>query len=234
MFPKEPWQGTSKTMHGSRNKIWTWLFVPLAATLMPINANADGALVDIQSVNPTIVVELRYAGNNNLVKHPLYPQGTRALARPEVVAALTKAQTTLRHYQYGLKIWDAYRPAAVQTKLWQASRNSDYVANPEVGVGSLHSWGIAVDATLVDSWNRPVSMPSDFDDFTPAAMWRYTGPSFEVLGHLRLLQWAMHRAGFWGMRTEWWHFTVSDWKKFLPEEARQSAHVEGTQWTGKL
>jgi D-alanyl-D-alanine dipeptidase len=83
-------------------------------------------------------------------------------------------------------------------KLWQASRNSDYVANPEVGVGSLHSWGIAVDATLVDSWNRPVSMPSDFDDLTPAAMWRYTGPSFEVLGHVRLLQWAMHRAGFWG------------------------------------
>src|SRR6266480_1264823 len=151
MFPKRPWQSISQTMHGSRNKIWTWLFVPLAALLMPIN--------------PKIVVELRYAGNNNLVKHPLYPQGTRALARPEVAAALTKAQTTLRHYQYGLKIWDAYRPAAVQTKLWQASRNSDYVANPEVGVGSLHSWGIAVDATLVDSWNRPVSMPSDFDDF---------------------------------------------------------------------
>jgi len=147
---------------------------------------------------------------------------------------LSKAQTTLRRFQYGLKIWDAYRPVAVQTKLWEASRNTDYVANPEVGVGSLHSWGIAVDATLVDSWSRPVSMPSDFDDFTPAAMWRYTGSSFEVLGHLRLLQWAMHRAGFWGMRTEWWHFTVADWKKFLPEEARQSAHVEGTQWTGKL
>ena len=68
-------------MHGP-NKIWTWVFVALAAMLMPIKANADGPLVDIQSVNPTIVVELRYAGNNNLVKHPLYPQGTRALARP--------------------------------------------------------------------------------------------------------------------------------------------------------
>src|SRR5215216_4929489 len=233
MFPKEPWQSISQTMRGS-NKIWTSLLVVLAAILMPSNANADGPLVDIQSVNPTIVVELRYAGNNNLLKHPLYPQGTRALARPEVASALAKAQTILRRYQYGLKIWDAYRPAAVQTKLWQASRNSDFVANPELGVGSLHSWGIAVDATLVDSWNRPVTMPSDFDDFTPAAMWRYTGPSFEVLGHLRLLQWAMHRAGFWGMRTEWWHFTVADWKKFLPEEARESAHVEGTQWTGKL
>ena len=221
-------------MRRPNDKIWIWLLIPFVAILRPINTNAEGPLVDIQTVDPTIVVELRYAGNNNLLKHPLYPQGMRARARPEVAAALATAQTTLRRYQYGLKIWDAYRPAAVQTKLWQASRNSDFVANPEVGVGSLHSWGIAVDATLVDTWNRPVSMPSDFDDFSPAAMWRYTGRSFEVLGHVRLLQWAMHRAGFWGMRTEWWHFTIADWKKFLPEEARQSAHVQGTQWTGKL
>jgi len=190
--------------------------------------------VDIQSVDPTIVVELRYAGNNNLLKRPLYPQRMRARARPEVASALAKAQIILREYQYGLKIWDAYRPVAAQTTLWRASRNSDYVANPEVGVGSLHSWGIAVDATLVDSWKRPVTMPSDFDDFTPAAMWRYAGPSFEVLGHVRLLQWAMHKAGFWGMRTEWWHFTIGDWQKYLPEEARQSAHVQGTEWNGKL
>jgi zinc D-Ala-D-Ala dipeptidase len=211
-----------------------WLVLALAAILVPVNAKAECSLVDIQSVNPTIVVELRYAGDNNLVKRPLYPQGMRALARPEVAAALNTAQTTLRRYQYGLKIWDAYRPVAAQTKLWQASRNDDYVANPEVGVGSLHSWGIAIDATLVDSWNRPVSMPSDFDNFTPAAMWRYKGRSSEVLSHLRLLQWAMYRAGFWGMRTEWWHFTISDWKKLLPEEARHSAHVHGTQWNGKL
>jgi D-alanyl-D-alanine dipeptidase len=221
-------------MQMRHSKVWSCLVVALAGALISSAANADGPLVDIQSVNPTIVVELRYAGSNNFVRHPLYPQGTRALARPEVAAALTKAQTTLRRYQYGLKIWDAYRPVAVQTKLWNALHNSDYVANPEIGVGSLHSWGIAVDATLVDSWNRPVSMPSDFDDFTPAAMWRYTGPSFEILGHLRLLQWAMHRAGFWGMRTEWWHFTIATWRKFLPEEARRSAGVCGTHWEGKL
>jgi D-alanyl-D-alanine dipeptidase len=221
-------------MQGRHKKLWPSLLLALAPILMPINANAEPPLVDIQSVDPTIVVELRYAGNNNVFKHPLYPHGTRALARPEVAAALTKAQTLLRRYQYGVKIWDAYRPVAAQTKLWQGLRNSDYVANPELGVGSMHSWGIAVDATLVDSWNRPVSMPSDFDAFTPAATWRYTGPSFEILGHVRLLQWAMHKAGFSGMRTEWWHFTIADWKKFLPEEARASARVQGSQWNGKL
>ena len=221
-------------MQTRHSKLWFCWLVALWPTLISQKANAEGPLVDIQSVNPTILVELRYSGSNNLVKHPLYPQGTRALARPEVASALTTTQTFLRRYRYGLKIWDAYRPVDVQTKLWEASRNSDYVANPEIGVGSLHSWGVAVDATLVDSWNRPVGMPSDFDDFTPAAMWRYTGSSFEILSHLRLLQYAMYRAGFWGMRTEWWHFTISDWKKYLPEEARHSAHVTGTQWSGKL
>ena len=123
----------------------------------------------------------------------------------------------------------------MQAKLWEASHNSDYVANPEIGVGSLHSWGVAVDATLVDSWNRDVRMPTDFDDFTPAAMWRYVGASLEIGGHVRLLQYAMHKAGFWGMRTEWWHFTIADWQKYLPpEKAKSATQVMGTRWEGSL
>src|SRR5437667_10307760 len=209
-------------------------FAVMTAPMKFAAAQAAIPLVDIKSVDPTILVELRYAGRNNLTGHPLYPLGTRALVRPEVASRLSKAKTFLRHYQYRLKIWDAYRPVAVQVKLWQAVHNNDYVANPETGAGSLHSWGLAVDATLVDAWNRPVRMPTDFDDFTPAAMWRYVGPSPEVSAHVHMLQYAMHKAGFWGMRTEWWHFTIADWKKYLPEEARQSAQVAGSQSEGKL
>src|SRR5213075_1006210 len=206
-----------------------------AVTLSSLDVNAGGPLVDIRSVDPTIIVELRYAGRNNLVGYPLYPQGTSALARPEVASGLAAAQAFLRRYQFGLKIWDAYRPVTVQEKLWHASHNSDYVANPEVGVGSLHSWGVAVDATLVDSWNRPVRMPTDFDDFTPAAMWRYTGSDPTVRSHVRLLQIAMRNADFYGLRTEWWHFTSANWQKYLPpERAKQAAQVFGTRWQGQL
>src|SRR5438876_4685969 len=210
------------------------LVAEMAAALVSMDANASGPFVDVRSVDPTITVELRYAGRSNFLGHPLYPLGTRALARPEVASALAIAQAFLRRYQCGLKIWDAYRPAAVQAKLWEASHNSDCVANPEIGVGSLHSWGIAVDATLVDSWNRPVRMPSDFDDFTPAAMWRYMGPHPDIRAHVHLLQVAMRNAGFWGLRTEWWHFTIADWQKYLPNQAARTAQVYGTQWQGKL
>jgi D-alanyl-D-alanine dipeptidase len=219
-------------------------------TLVSTAAKAGDSLVDVRSVDPTIIVELRYAGRNNLLRQPLYPLGTRALARPEVASALAVAQSVLRRYQYGLKIWDAYRPVAVQAKLWQASHNSDYVANPEIGVGSLHTWGIAVDATLVDSWNRDVRMPTDFDDFTPAAMWPYMGLSFdkgghvrllkfaevrEIVGHVRLLKAAMGKAGFCGLHTEWWHFTIVDWQKYVPpEKAKSAAQVLGTHGEGGL
>src|SRR5207302_8262974 len=101
------------------------LVVGMAAALASMNANAGGPFVDVRSVDPTITVELRYAGRNNLLGHSLYPLGTRALARPEVASALAVAQSVLRRYQYGLKIWDAYRPVTVQAKLWQASHNSD-------------------------------------------------------------------------------------------------------------
>jgi D-alanyl-D-alanine dipeptidase len=206
----------------------------IAMALVP-EANAGGPLVDIQSVDPTITVELRYAGRNNFLGHPLYPLGTRALARSEVASAVAVAQCFLRRYQFGLKIWDAYRPVAVQAKLWEALRNSDYVANPDIGAGSLHSWGVAIDATLVDAWNRPVQMPTDFDDFTPAAMWRYVGPSPEIGAHVHMLQYAMHKAGFWGLRTEWWHFTIAGWQKYLPpEKAKSAAQVLGTHWDRRL
>ncbi len=212
--------------------------VPLIAVMglavTSLAANAGTPLVDIRSVDPTIIVELRYAGRNNLVGYPLYPHGTSALARPEVASGLATAQAFLRRYQFGLKIWDAYRPVAVQEKLWHTSHNNDYVANPETGVGSLHSWGVAVDATLVDTWNRPVRMPSDVDEFTPAALWRYLGPHTDVRAHVHLLQVAMRNAGFWGLRTEWWHFTIADWQKYLPNQAARTAQVSGTQWQGKL
>ena len=178
---------------------------------------------------------LRYAGRNNLLDIRFIPVEHALSLAPKSPQLWLRRRAFLRRYQYGLKIWDAYRPVAVQAKLWEASHNSDYVANPEIGVGSLHSWGIAVDATLVDSWNRHVRMPTDFDDFTPAAMWPYMGPSFEVRGHVRLLQYAMHRLVFADCAPNGGISRSLTGKNILPpEKAKSAAQVQGTQWNGKL
>jgi zinc D-Ala-D-Ala dipeptidase len=159
-------------------------------------------------------VDLRYAGGRNIAGRPLYPPTMPALVRPSVAQRLLRAQAYLQANHYGLKIWDAYRPPLAQLQLWHLLPNNAYVADPTDGRGSLHSWGVAVDATLVDEHGKELAMPTDFDAFTAAANLRYKGNDPEVHFHLRLLQTAMRRGGFYGLRTEWWHFIAYDWKKY--------------------
>jgi zinc D-Ala-D-Ala dipeptidase len=174
-------------------------------------------LVDIRSIDSSIVVELRYASPNNFTGHALYPPETRALVRPEVAQRLAIAQQFLRRHRHGLKIWDAYRPRSVQVQLWRAAPRDVYVADPETANGSLHTWGVAVDVTLVNSRNHAVTMPTDFDDFTPGAMLIYRGANQHIQSNLALLQAAMGAAGFYGHFREWWHFIAPEWKKHVPD-----------------
>lgn len=192
------------------------LFLFIAAASNAGAARVDDDLVEVNSVDPTILVELRYATPRNFTGRPLYPAKMRALVRPGVARRLARAQQFLREHGYGLKVLDAYRPQAAQYELWKAKQNGAYVADPAEGNGSLHTWGVAVDATLVDRDGREVSMPTEFDEFTPAAGLRYHGDDQTVKWHLKVLQVAMRRGGFYGMRTEWWHFVAYDWKTYAP------------------
>lgn len=196
-----------------------FVFAFLLALLAPplVMRGAEPVLVDIQKLDPTIVVDLRYASARNVAGRPLYPPDMAAMVHPEIADRLIAAQSTLRGRGFRLKIWDAYRPKEAHEQLWRSYQNTDYVADPAAG-GSLHTWGIAVDATMVDSKGREVKMPTDFDDFTPAAMLYYIGPDQNVRRHLRILQNAMGRAGFYGLRTEWWHFVAKGWKNFQPTD----------------
>ena len=63
---------------------------------------------------------------------------------------------------------------------------------------------------------REVALPTGFDNFTPAAMLDYRGPNPVIRSNLKLLQKAMARAGFYGLRTEWWHFCAGDWATYSP------------------
>jgi D-alanyl-D-alanine dipeptidase len=173
-------------------------------------------LVDIKTVDPTILVDLRYAAPNNVTGHALYPPDLPALLRPGTAQRLARAQAFLRPRHFGLKVWDAYRPLTAQMELWKQVHSGAFVADPLEGDGSLHTWGVAVDVTLVDDKGQEVAMPSSFDEFTTEAKMHYDGHNPTVKAHLQLLQGAMRHAGFYGLRTEWWHFVALDWKKYAP------------------
>ena len=178
----------------------------------------DEPLVDVAKVDPTIVIDLRYATSRNVTGHPIYPQGARCLVRSGVAERLKVAQQYLRTRGYGLKIWDAYRPEYAQKILWDAVKNYEFTADPAKG-RALHTWGIAVDVTLVDRKKRELSMPTDFDDFTTAASDEYHGGDPVVALHLSILHHAMHLAGFYGFHPEWWHYMDKDWESYKAVEA---------------
>lgn len=190
--------------------------VPSLVWLLAPTGRASPDLVEINKVDPSIVIDLRYATPRNVTGRPLYRADMRALILPSVARQLSGAQKYLHQFRYGLKIWDAYRPKEAQELLWKFAQKDQFVADPEKGFGSTHSWGVSVDATMVNDGGEEVTMPTAFDQFTAAAFWRYTGNDILVKQHLTLLQRAMAHNGFYGVRVEWWHFTTADWKKYVP------------------
>ncbi len=171
-------------------------------------------MVNIQDVDPTIQVDLRYKTSNNITKKPLYPANMKAWIRPATAKKLAHANQLVKESGYRLKIWDAYRPQAAQIALWDASgQNSNFVADPYKNP-SLHTHGVAVDLTLAFPDGRPALMQTDFDDFSKKASPHYIHPNPLVRRNLRILRDAMHNAGFQHIHSEWWHFLDSDYKQY--------------------
>lgn len=187
------------------------LLAPQAAPPPP-PAPAESALVDAAERVPGLILDLRYATEDNFLKRRLY-RSSRCLLRAEVAARLAAAQAALRSQGFGLKVFDCYRPLSVQKVMWDAVPQRGLVAPPSLG-GSNHNRGAAVDASLARLDGSPVSMPTDFDDFSRAARINSKLPSREAQRHREILQSAMTAAGFKLMYMEWWHFDDPDALRF--------------------
>ncbi len=167
-----------------------------------------------------IAVDLRYATDNNFVGRDLYSPFDCAWLHRDAAAALEKVVAWLARRLPGHTplILDALRPQRVQQQLWDALEGTElriYLANPERG--SIHSYGMALDITILDPQGRELDMGTGFDDMTelshPALEEGFlrTGQLSEAqVANRRLLREAMAQAGFVGINTEWWHFDCGD------------------------
>ena len=177
----------------------------------PVPVNPDEPLVDVASVVPDIVLDIRYATENNFMKRVLYPQA-RCVLRESVARRLALVQQDLARDGLRLKVFDAYRPLSVQRQMWEVMPDSRYVANP--AKGSRHNRGAAVDVTLVDAEGRELEMPSGYDEFTERAHRNYAGGSAQARANRERLIRAMHAHGFRVLDTEWWHFDAVGWEQY--------------------
>lgn len=167
-----------------------------------------------------IGVDLRYATPDNFVGHDVYGGLDCAWLRREAADALELAAGWLAAHRpgYSLLVLDALRPQRVQEVLWDELQGTPltlYLAHPERG--SIHSFGMAVDVTLVDALGHEVDMGTGFDEMTLSshpdhevehlALGLLTAAQLSERGWLRA---AMRQAGFQGISTEWWHFDFGD------------------------
>lgn len=168
---------------------------------------------------PGIVVDLAYAGSNNVCGQRIYDIDN-AYLRKSTAEKLRQVQLELMLQGFGLKIWDAYRPPSAQFKLWEVMPDPRYVVDPHQGY-SYHSRGVAVDLTIIDHTGRELEMPSRFDEFSPLANRDFSDVSALQAKNARLLEEVMQRYGFNSIFNEWWHFTDSERDRFGLVQAQQ-------------
>jgi D-alanyl-D-alanine dipeptidase len=171
----------------------------------------DLEFVDIEKIIPDILTDVRYATENNFTGKRLY-QSAKCYLRRGVAKKLAEVQKKLKLAGLGLKIFDGYRPRAVQRIFWELLPDDRYVANPDIG--SKHNRGAAVDVTLVDSMKRELIMPTPFDDFTERAHSDFSDLPEEILQNRSTLHSFMRDGGFIPLPTEWWHFDDSEWERY--------------------
>jgi len=179
---------------------------------------------------PGIAVDLRYATPANFVGADMYSPFDCAWLHNDAAAMLERTAEALARREPGLRILvlDALRPQRVQERMWKALEGTpltQYLADP--ARGSIHSFGMAVDVTLVDAAGRELDMGTGFDDLT-----ELSHPALEEgfltrgdlkaaqLANRRVLRDAMGEAGWRGIRTEWWHFDAGDRERIRAEYLR--------------
>jgi len=174
--------------------------------------------------------DLRYAGTHNFAGLNLYGEMDCAWLRTEAAAGLEAAAAWLAERRPGwrLLVLDALRPQRVQEAIWHdvaGTAMEHYFAHPQRG--SIHSFGMAVDVTLIDAHGREADMGSGFDEMSEASHPALHAEHLAsgVLGAAQVaerdwLHQAMLHGGFHGIPTEWWHFDFGDRERVRRELPR--------------
>ncbi len=173
-------------------------------------ADADSLLVDLRSLDRSIVVDLRYRGTDNFTGAPLPGyEANRAFLHRDAARAFARVQQSLASQGLGLKVFDGYRPvrATLAMVAWtQRVGRESLVRDGYISDRSRHNLGVAVDCTLIDrATGRELEMGTPFDTFSPAA--HTANATGEAARNRAKFVAAMQREGFANYEQEWWHYS---------------------------
>jgi len=180
----------------------------------------DQGLVNIQTIDPEIMVELKYSTTDNFFGEDVYGNLENAYLQPKVTKALKNANSNLQAIfpNYRLLVYDGVRPHSIQKILWDkldsipSKLRKNYVADPDEG--SIHNYGCAVDLTIYDLNSlKPLDMGTKYDYFGALAYPRLETQMLlegkltqNQIDNRKILRNIMTNAGFQPITSEWWHF----------------------------
>lgn len=207
---------------------WCLPLLLLLFACLPLQADqpAQPGFVYLDQVLQSARYDVRYAGSDNFVGHPIDGYlAPRILLTEQAATALATVERDLALSGLALKIFDGYRPqrAVEAFKRWAAdpqdTRNQARYY-PDLDKRSLfrdgyiaqhsgHSRGSTVDLTLVDAASgQELDMGSPYDFFGPIS--RHATPLITPAQtrNRETLRQAMLRHGFEPYAAEWWHYTL--------------------------
>jgi zinc D-Ala-D-Ala dipeptidase len=196
-----PVSGQSKTL----NKYGLFVVKDSKTLKQEIKQDSNKQMFDLLRLIPGLVLDLKYATEDNFMYQKLYPPVTTTFLRKPAADSLKKVVEELKKENSGIKIFDAYRPYSVTEKMWDTVKDDRYAADPSKGSG--HNRGTAVDLTLIDlNTKKELPMGTDFDNFSDTAHIDFAHLPADVLNNRNRLRKVMEKYGFIQLTTEWWHY----------------------------
>ena len=195
-------------------------------------ANADTISTDksgfdkIYNVIDDAVFDLRYYSPYNFTGQKITGyKAPVAYMTKEALAALAVAAQDLRAQGYRLLIWDSYRPQKAvdhfvrwindpadegNKSFYPTLQKEDLIAGDYIMPKSGHTRGSTVDLTLIKQDGSFVDMGGTFDLFSERSHPDFKKLTKKQKRNRKILRDAMLKAGFVGIDSEWWHFTLKD------------------------
>ena len=180
----------------------------------------------VSTVIDDAAYDIRYYSSNNFTGDRINGYNAPvAYMTKEGLNALAVAATDLRKQGYRLLIWDTYRPQKAVTNFveWINNPNdpgdktffpelkkSDLLKGGYIAEKSGHSRGSTVDLTLIKKDGSFVDMGGTFDLFSEISHPDYKKLTREQKKNRKILHDAMTKAGFNGIDSEWWHYTLKN------------------------
>lgn len=163
-------------------------------------------LTEITAETFGVDLDIVYATSRNFTGRPVYAR-TACYLTPEAADKLAKARDLAAAIGLRLRIFDAFRPAEAQWKLWEHTPDATFLADPRRG--SPHSMGAAVDLTLLDAGSgEALDMGTGFDAMTPLSFHGSIEVSVAAQKNRFTLLGIMSAAGFDFYSAEWWHYQL--------------------------